>query len=75
MLPRPMLTRDQLRLLKSDNVLSGQLPGFEAMGIQPEAMELRVPTYLLPRHSTPDAIAAEASAPLSLPDAVLAESR
>ena len=75
MLPRPFLTRDQLRLLKSDNVLSGLLPGFAEMDIQPESMELRAATYLLPSHSTPDTIVAEASAPLGLSDTVLADSR
>lgn len=45
-LPRPMLTADQVALLKCDNVISGNLPGMEALGISPTAMETIVPEYL-----------------------------
>lgn len=47
-MPKPMLTPDQVKLLKRDNVLTGK-PGFEALGITPTAPEVIVPTYLL-RH-------------------------
>lgn len=47
-MPKPMLTPDQVKLLKKDNVLTGK-PGFEALGITPTAPEVIVPTYLL-RH-------------------------
>lgn len=40
----PALTRDQARLLRVDNVVTGD--GFEALGIQPTAAEVIVPGYL-----------------------------
>ena len=46
LLPVPPLTRDQLRLLETDNVASGALPGLEALGIQPTPAEAVVPAYL-----------------------------
>lgn len=46
LLPKPLLTRDQVMLLKSDNVLSGTAPSLENLGITPTAAELIVPTYL-----------------------------
>ncbi len=45
-LPKPPLTPDQVKLLKKDNVLTGDKPGLEAFGITPTAAELVVPTYL-----------------------------
>ncbi|WP_448191686.1 complex I NDUFA9 subunit family protein [Azospirillum sp. sgz301742] len=42
----PLLTRDQVELLKTDNVCSGQLPGFAELGIAPTAPEVVLPTYL-----------------------------
>jgi len=45
-LPGPPLTRDQVELLKSDNVLSGSAPGLADIAIQPTAVELILPTYL-----------------------------
>ncbi len=45
-LPTPPLTPDQVALLQTDNVLSGTLPGFEALGLAPVAPEAIVPTYL-----------------------------
>lgn len=45
-LPFPLLTRDQVQLLKIDNVLSGTKPGLAELGIQPTALELILPTYL-----------------------------
>ncbi|MFV3074096.1 complex I NDUFA9 subunit family protein [Niveispirillum fermenti] len=48
MLPGKPLTRDQVELLKCDNVVSGALPGLAALGVRPTALELVVPTYLKP---------------------------
>ncbi len=46
-MPHPLLTRDQIKLLKSDNVLSGaQMNGLHALGIAPTALEMILPTYL-----------------------------
>jgi len=45
-LPKPLLTRDQVTLLKTDNVVSGDLPGFDDLGIKPAAAEAVLPTYL-----------------------------
>jgi NADH dehydrogenase len=41
-----VLTRDQVRNLAVDNVVSGQHPGFAELGIEPTAMEAILPTYL-----------------------------
>jgi NADH dehydrogenase len=46
LLPVPPITRDQVALLKSDNVVSGKLPGLRDLGIDPTAAEVIVPTYL-----------------------------
>jgi uncharacterized protein YbjT (DUF2867 family) len=49
-LPKPPLTVDQVRLLERDNVVSAQAQGegrtLEALGIDPVAFEVIVPTYL-----------------------------
>ncbi|MFN3229196.1 MAG: complex I NDUFA9 subunit family protein, partial [Asticcacaulis sp.] len=42
----PMLTSDQLKLLRLDNVVPAGEPGFEAFGLQPRSVEVVVPTYL-----------------------------
>jgi NADH dehydrogenase len=44
--PKPMLTPDQVTLLKKDNVLTGK-PGFDQLGITPTAPDVIVPTYLV----------------------------
>lgn len=46
LLPIPPLTRDQVTMLQSDNVASGELPGLAELGIQPTAIETILPTYL-----------------------------
>ncbi|MEA1649376.1 complex I NDUFA9 subunit family protein [Nitrospirillum sp. BR 11164] len=46
MVPGKPLTRDQVTLLKSDNVLSGTLPGLADLGVTPTAAEVILPTYL-----------------------------
>ena len=38
-LPNPPLTRGQVELMEQDNVVSGNLPGFAALGIVPQALE------------------------------------
>lgn len=45
-LPKPMLTRDQVRLLKHDNVVSEDARGFDALGIVPTSLNAVLPTYL-----------------------------
>jgi NADH dehydrogenase len=42
----PPLTRDQVEMLKSDNVASSGAPGLAALGLQPTALEAVLPTYL-----------------------------
>ena len=45
LLPMPLLTVDQVKLLKRDNVASGK-PGLKELGISPTAVEVVIPTYL-----------------------------
>jgi uncharacterized protein YbjT (DUF2867 family) len=45
-LPGRLLTRDQVELLKVDNVGGGTLPGLADLGISPTALEIVAPTYL-----------------------------
>ncbi|MFZ3006381.1 MAG: complex I NDUFA9 subunit family protein [Phenylobacterium sp.] len=42
----PPLTEDQVELLKSDNVVSGTLPGLAELGVEATAVEGIVPAYL-----------------------------
>ena len=50
MLPNPVLTKDQVLLLKTDNVVShaAQQAGttFAALGLQPQSIASVLPTYL-----------------------------
>ena len=46
LLPKPPLTLDQVKLLKTDNVPGGKLPGLEALGIRPTGLEAILPAYL-----------------------------
>jgi len=46
LLPTPPLTRDQVRLMATDNVLSGALPGFAELGLDPVAAEAILPSYM-----------------------------
>ncbi|MEQ9112317.1 MAG: complex I NDUFA9 subunit family protein [Rhodospirillaceae bacterium] len=46
LLPTPLLTPDQVKLLRVDNIADGSKPGLEAFGITPETAESIVPTYL-----------------------------
>ena len=45
-LPEPPLTRDQVNLMLTDNVVGGTLPGFKELGIEAQAAEGIVPGYL-----------------------------
>jgi len=45
-LPNPLLTPDQVKLLRIGNVANGRRPGLAAFGITPTAAEVVVPTYL-----------------------------
>ena len=44
--PGKPLTRDQVALLKQDNVVSGAFPGLADLGVEATAVELILPTYL-----------------------------
>ena len=44
--PTAPITRDQVKLLRTDNIVSGELPGLEDLGIEATALESIVPTYL-----------------------------
>lgn len=46
LLPNPPLTRDQLELLKSDNVVGEDTAGLDALGISPTPVETILPTYM-----------------------------
>ena len=45
-LPNPLLTRDQVKLLKSDNIVRDKENNFKALGIKPASMEVIAPSYL-----------------------------
>jgi NADH dehydrogenase len=44
----PLMSRDNLRSLAVPNVASGELPGLDALGITPAALEAVAPGYLAP---------------------------
>ena len=46
LMPDPLLTPDQVEMLKSDSVVSEGAKGFAELGISPEAAEAIVPSYL-----------------------------
>lgn len=46
LLPKPPLTRDQLRLLERDSVVSPGAETFAELGIQPQTIEAVLPNYL-----------------------------
>ena len=46
LMPKPMLTRDQVRLLRRDNVVSPGALTLADLGIEPETAEAIIPTYL-----------------------------
>ncbi|HEU4548942.1 MAG TPA: complex I NDUFA9 subunit family protein [Rhizomicrobium sp.] len=46
LLPGPVLTMDQVRLLKKDNVAGAGVPGLADLGITPTSVEAVLPSYL-----------------------------
>ncbi|UCH74254.1 MAG: complex I NDUFA9 subunit family protein [Rhodospirillales bacterium] len=44
--PNPLLTTDQVELLKTDNIVSGELPGLAELGIEATGAEVIIPAYL-----------------------------
>ncbi|KKJ77956.1 3-beta hydroxysteroid dehydrogenase [Kiloniella litopenaei] len=46
LLPQPPLTRDQLKMLKKDNVVASTALGFDEFNISPVDVEVVLPTYL-----------------------------
>lgn len=45
-LPKPVITRDQIILMKTDNVVADKASGFADLGIQPRSAEAMLPTYI-----------------------------
>lgn len=45
-LPMPLLTRDQIKLLRRDNVVTAGVPGLAELGITPTALAQALPSYL-----------------------------
>jgi len=46
LLPNPLLTVDQVRMLEKDNVVADQAKTFDDLGLIPEAMDVVIPSYL-----------------------------
>jgi len=46
LLPKPLLTEDQLEILKFDNVCSGKFPGYNDLAIYPKSVETILSTYM-----------------------------
>lgn len=46
LLPTPLLTRDQVELLKTDNIVSNDAKTLSDLGLSPTPIEMIVPTYL-----------------------------
>lgn len=46
LLPKPILTRDQVRLLRNDNVVRADARQLSDLDIEPESVEAIIPTYL-----------------------------
>jgi NADH dehydrogenase len=46
LLPKPVLTMDQVKLLKTDNVVAPTAAGLADLGITPTSVEAVVPSYL-----------------------------
>jgi len=49
----PMMSRDNLDSMKIDNVASGRLPGLQALGIEPSALQAVAPAFLRPLSADP----------------------
>ena len=46
LLPQPLLTEDQVEILKYDNVLTGQYPNLKDLKISPTKIETVLPQYI-----------------------------
>lgn len=46
-LPNPIVTMDQIKLLKSDNVVADGAPGLKDLCVTPSALDLYLPDYLV----------------------------
>ena len=46
LLPNPPLTRDMVKLLRTDNVVADGAPAFADLGLTPKVMEAILPTYM-----------------------------
>jgi NADH dehydrogenase len=57
LLPDPPLTRDQIELLKHDNVVDPAMPGLAELGVPATPIELVVPDYLARYRALPAEIA------------------
>ena len=53
LLPNPPLTRDQVKLMKQDNVVEGKELTLQDLGIRPVPVEEILPTYINPNHRAP----------------------
>jgi hypothetical protein len=49
LLPNPPLTRDQVRLLKTDKVVSGMEPTLDDLGVQPQPLDEFLSVFSLSR--------------------------
>ncbi len=49
--PRAPITRDQIALMRKDNVVDPELPGFAELGLEPAAVEEILPGYIGPDKS------------------------
>jgi len=45
-LVKPLLTRDQVRFLKTDNIVSGEHPGLANLGVEAETIDAIIPASL-----------------------------
>ena len=46
LLPNPLLTEDQLEILKSNNICSNEYPGFKELRISTRTVEIVLPNYI-----------------------------
>ena len=46
LLPNPPLTVDQVQSLKMDSIVGAEAQGFETLGIEPQGMDMILPSYL-----------------------------
>ena len=51
MFPNPILTQDQVELLKYDNIISGNYPTLKDLGIEAKTIHSILPSYIY-RHRT-----------------------